>query len=501
MAMSDTFLAIDLGAESGRGILGSLAGDQLLLEEVHRFPNGPVRMLNTLHWDLPQLWAQIKTAIGKAAEKSDLAGCGVDTWGVDFALVGRNDTLLGNPVHYRDQRTEGMMEAAFSRISRERIYEITGLQFMPINSVYQLLAMRLAGSPILDAAETFLMMPDVITWLMTGRRACETTDASTTQLVDPRTGQWSDEICKALDLPRHIFPEFVAPGERIGTMLKSVAEETGIGNWDVPVFAPGSHDTASAVVGVPYTGNSGPDSVPDWCYISCGTWSLLGVETQRPYISPETYACNFTNEGGVFGTTRVLKNIMGLWLVQECRRTWQRVGLNYDYAELTRLAAAAKTLRTVIDPDDLSLITPGDMPARIAALAEKAGEPVPSDPGQFIRTALDSLVLKYRWSIEKLESILGASIRTVHLVGGGIQNELLCQLTADATGRAVVAGPVEATAAGNVMVQAIASGRVSGLKEARSILAQSFAVKRYEPRPGRSEMWAEAYQRLLKQLA
>ena len=498
--MSDTFLAIDLGAESGRGILGSLAGDQLLLEEVHRFPNGPVKMLNTLHWDLPRLWAEIKTAIGKAAERSDIAGCGVDTWGVDFALVGRNDTLLSNPVHYRDARTEGMMDAAFARMPKEQIYNITGLQFLPFNSAYQLLAMKLANSPILDMAESFLMMPDAITWLMTGRRACESTDASTTQLVDPRCGKWSDDLISALGLPRSIFPEFVQPGEQIGTLLASVAEETGLSGKSFPIYAPGSHDTASAVVGVPYTGNVGPDAPPDWCYISCGTWSLMGVETPRPVITPETYEANFTNEGGVFGTTRLLKNIMGLWLVQECRRTWQRAGVEYDYAELTRLAAAAKTLRTVIDPDDLSLMPPGDMPARIAALAAKAGEPVPTEPGEFIRTALDSLVLKYRWTIEKLEKILGTSIKTVHLVGGGIQNELLCQLTADATGRHVVAGPVEATAAGNIMVQAIGSGRLSGLKEARSILAESFAVKRYEPRAGRAAMWAEAYGRLLKQV-
>lgn len=498
--MSDTFLAIDLGAESGRGILGSLAGDQLLLEEVHRFPNGPVKMLNTLHWDMPRLWAEIKTAIGKAAEKSDLAGCGVDTWGVDFALVGRNDTLLGNPVHYRDARTEGVMEQAFARMSRERIYDITGLQFMPFNSVYQLLAMKLSNSPILDMAESFLMMPDVITWLMTGRRACESTDASTTQILDPRCVKWSDELLSALGLPRSIFPELVQPGEQIGTLLASVAEETGLSGTPLSIYAPGSHDTASAVVGVPYTGNAGPDEPPDWCYISCGTWSLMGVETPRPVITPETYEANFTNEGGVFGTTRLLKNIMGLWLVQECRRTWQRAGVNYDYAELTRLAAAAKTLRTVINPDDMTLMPPGDMPTRIAALAARVGEPVPTEPGEFIRTALDSLVLKYRWTIEKLEKILGTSIKTVHLVGGGIQNELLCQLTADATGRHVVAGPVEATAAGNIMVQAIGAGRLSGLKEARAILAESFAVKRYEPRAGRAAMWGEAYERLLKQL-
>ncbi len=498
--MSDTFLALDLGAESGRGILGSLAGDQLLLEEVHRFPNGPVRMLNTLHWDMPRLWAELKTAIGKASEKADLAGCGVDTWGVDFALVGRGDTLLGNPVHYRDSRTDGMMEKAFELIPRERMYEITGLQFMPFNSVFQLFAMKLAKSPILEMAETFLMIPDVITWLMTGRRACESSDSSTTQLMDPRTGTWSDEICVRLNLPRQILPEFVQPGDQIGTILKSVSDELGLGSKSIPVYAPGSHDTASAVVGVPYTGNPKPGAPPDWCYISCGTWSLMGVETPKPVITPETFAANFTNEGGVFGTTRLLKNIMGLWLVQECRRTWQRGGVNYDYAELTRLAAAAKTLRTVIDPDDLTLMPPGDMPSRIAVLAAKAGEPIPGEPGEFIRTSLDSLVLKYRWTIQRLESILNTSISTVHLVGGGIQNELLCQLTADATGRAVVAGPVEATAAGNIMMQAIASGRVSGLKEARSILAESFAVKRYEPRPGRAAMWGDAYQRLLKQL-
>jgi rhamnulokinase len=480
------YLAIDLGAESGRGLLGRFDGEILTLEELHRFPNGPVRMGETLFWDLPRLWDEVKMALRQAAAACPtLDGVGVDTWGVDFGLLGRGDTLLGNPVHYRDARTEGMMEAAFARISRERIYEITGLQFLPFNTIFQLLAMRQADSPLLEVAETLLMMPDLFGWLLTGRRAGERTDASTTQLLDPRTGTWSDELCTALDLPRSILPELIEPGTELGPLAQSVADELRIGR--LPVMATAGHDTASAVAAVPATGRSDP---PDWCYLSSGTWSLLGVEVPRPIINATTLKYNFTNEGGVRGTTRLLKNIMGLWLVQECRRTWARSGRDLTYEQLIPQAEAARPFAALVDPDDASFLAPGDMPARLAAFCQKTGQPVPRDEGAFVRCCLESLALKYRWGIERLEAILGTTIKTIHVVGGGTKNALLCQFTADACGRPVHAGPIEATAIGNILLQATGRGRIGTLAELRQVVARSFPVTVYEPRdPG---AWDEA---------
>ena len=474
------YLALDLGAESGRGLLGRFDGDRLALEEVHRFPNGPVRMLDTIHWDVPRLFDEMKTALRKAASgHPGLDGVGVDTWGVDFGLVGRNDTLLGNPVHYRDPRTDGVMEAAFGLVPRERIYEITGLQFMPINTAYQLLALKTTNSPLLEVAETLLMIPDLFGWLLTGRRAGERTDASTTQLLDPRSGAWSDELCSGLGLPRSILPELIDPGTELGPLRKSVADELGI-SAPLTVLAPATHDTASAVAAVPTKGTG--SNPPDWCYISSGTWSLLGVEVPRPVINEATLRYNFTNEGGVVGTTRLLKNIMGLWLVQECRRTWSRAGREYSYDELITKARAARPFATLVEPDDPTFLAPGDMPARLAAYAARTGQPTPGDEGSFVRCALESLALKYRWTIRQLEQILGTTIRAVHVVGGGSRNALLCQFTADACGIPVHAGPVEATAAGNVLLQAMARRRVGSLAEARAIVAASFPVDTYEPR-------------------
>jgi len=474
------YLALDLGAESGRGMLGRFDGERLRLEEVHRFPNGPVRMLDTLHWDVPRLFDEMKTALRKAAAgHPGLDGVGVDTWGVDFGLVGRGETLLGNPVHYRDARTDGMIEAAGRLVPLERIYEITGLQFLPINTAYQLLGMKAAGSPLLEMAETLLMMPDLFGWLLTGRRAGERTDASTTQLLDPRSGAWSDELCDGLGLPRSILPELIGPGTELGPLRRSVAEELGIGG-PLTVLAPGTHDTASAVAAVP-TGRTGSDP-PDWCYLSSGTWSLLGVEVPRPVITEATRRANFTNEGGVGGTTRLLKNIMGLWLVQECRRTWARSGREFSHDELIARARASRPFVTLVEPDDPSFLAPGDMPARLAAFAARTGQPAPGDEGAFVRSALESLALKYRWTIRRVEQILGTTIRAVHVVGGGSRNALLCQFTADACGIPVHAGPVEATAAGNVLLQAMARGRIATLADARAIVAASFAVDTYEPR-------------------
>jgi rhamnulokinase len=473
------YLALDLGAESGRGLLGRFDGDRLALEEVHRFPNGPVRMLDSFHWDVPRLFAEMKTALGKAASgHPGLDGVGVDTWGVDFGLVGRGDTLLGNPVHYRDPRTEGMIDHAFSLVPRERIYAITGLQFLPINTLYQLLALKTANSPLLDVAETLLMIPDLFGWLLTGRRAGERTDASTTQLLDPVAGTWSTKLCQGLGLPRSILPDLIEPGTELGPLRRSVLEELGIAT-PLSVLVPGTHDTASAVAAVPTKGTG--TNPPDWCYLSSGTWSLLGVEIPRPVINEATLAGNFTNEGGVVGTTRLLKNIMGLWLVQECRRTWARLGKEYSYDDLIKMAKAARPFATLVEPDDPTFLAPGDMPARLAAFATRTGQPVPGDEGAFVRCALESLALKYRWTIRRIEQILGTKIRTVHVVGGGARNALLCQFTADACGIPVQAGPIEATAAGNVLLQAMARGRIGSLTEARAIVAASFPVDVYEP--------------------
>ncbi|QEH31566.1 Rhamnulokinase [Aquisphaera giovannonii] len=483
MATTTDYLALDLGAESGRGMLGRFDGERIALEEVHRFPNQPVKLLDTLHWDLPRLFDDMKAAIRKAATLSPgatLDGIGVDTWGVDFGLIGRGDTLLGNPVHYRDARTDGMMDAAFAAVSRERIYEVTGLQFLPFNTIFQLLALRRAKSPLLDVAETLLMMPDLFGWLLTGRRAGERTDASTTQLLDPRTGAWSDELCKALDLPRAILPGLIDPGTELGPLLPSIAEEAGLSR-PVAVIAPGTHDTASAVAAVPASSSSS-SAPPDWCYLSSGTWSLLGVEVSQPVINAETMRYNLTNEGGVAGTTRLLKNIMGLWLVQESRRTWARAGREMSYEELTARAQVAPPFSALVDPDDSSFLSHGDMPSRLAAYCKRTNQVLPSDEGAIVRCCLESLALKYRWTIERLEGILGTTIRTIHVVGGGSKNALLCQFTADACGRPVHAGPVEATAIGNILMQAIGRGKLGSIRDLRAVVARSFPAVVFEPR-------------------
>jgi rhamnulokinase len=494
MSMVSNYLALDLGAESGRGLLGRFDGQRLMLDEVHRFGNGPVRMLDTLYWDLPRLFEEMKIALAKAASLGGrLDGIGVDTWGVDFSLIGQGETLLGNPVHYRDARTNGMLEVALKQMEREHIYEITGLQFLPFNTIYQLLALREAHSPLLEVAETLLMMPDVFGWLLTGCRAGERTNASTTQLLDPRTGTWSDELCYTLELPRAILPELIEPGTELGPLRSSVAEEVGLSN-SVMVIAPATHDTASAVAAVPVIASSSLSGTPpDWCYLSSGTWSLLGVEVQRPVINAETMRYNFTNEGGVAGTTRLLKNIMGLWLVQECRRTWIRVGREISYEEIIARAQVAPPFTTLIDPDDVSFLAHGDMPARLVAYCTQKKQIPPMDEGAMVRCCLESLALKYRWTIERLESILGTTIKTIHIVGGGTKNSLLCQFTANACGRPVHAGPVEATAIGNILMQALGRRQLGSIAELREVVARSFPVKLYEPHD--TAAWNDAAER------
>lgn len=488
MRETQSFLAIDLGAESGRGVLGKFDGELLELEEIHRFPNGGIRVMDSLHWDVLQLWTEIKRTLSICArQRVNLTSLGVDTWGVDFALLGKDDTLLGNPYHYRDSRTDGILEEAFRRLSREEIFKRSGTQFLQINSLYQLLSMALNESPLLEVVKTFLMMPDLFNFWLTGRKACEFTDATTTQFYDPRQNRWSKEILDGLELPTEIFPEIVPPGTQFGTLLSTVASEVDLPK--ISVIAPACHDTGSAVAAVPAQGD-------DWAYISSGTWSLMGIEVPEPIITDQALELNFTNEGGIENSFRFLKNIMGLWLVQECRRTWAQTGDDMSYEQITQMAASAKPFAALIDPDDTSFLHAGDMPSRIVDYCKRSGQNIPSDRGQIIRCALESLALKYRWVLEKLESVWGKPINVLHIVGGGTQNKMLCQFTADATGTPVVAGPIEATAIGNIIVQAVAGAAINSISDAREIVRRSFEVAVYQPKV--SAGWDEAYDRFLE---
>lgn len=483
------FLAFDLGAASGRAMVGQLDGDHLRLEEVHRFVNCAVQVPGSLHWDVLRIWTEIKHGLGLAAKAhgEGLVAVGLDTWGVDFGLLAADDRLLGNPYHYRDGRTDGMMEEAFQLVPRAEIYERTGIQFMQLNSLYQLLAMAKAGSPELFTAHTLLNMPDLFSFWLSGRKASEFTIASTTQCYDPRAGDWARDMLDRMGIPTHIFGTIVPPGTVLDRLLPSVAEETG--SPPIPVIASAAHDTASAVAAVPASG-------PDYIYLSSGTWSLMGVEVKEPIITEQSLAYDFTNEGGVNNTFRFLKNIMGLWLVQECRREWTRIGQSYSYEDLTRMAAEAPPFGPLVSLKDSRFLAPGDMPTRIQAFCRETGQAIPETKGQIIRCALESLALEYRWVAERLDEMVGRRLPTIHVIGGGSQNELLNQFGADATGRTVIAGPVEATAVGNVLVQARALGYIGSSAEARALVRRSFKVTTFEPED--STDWDEAYWRYLR---
>jgi rhamnulokinase len=494
------FLAFDLGAESGRAVLGSLDGGRLTLEEKHRFPNPTGRLNGHLHWNLLAQWEELKTGLRRAAGtegRRDLApakapeihGIGVDTWGVDFGLLNRDGDVLGDPFHYRDSRTDGVMERAFQAVPRDKMFAATGIQFMQFNTLFQVLAMRYANSQLLDGAQTLLFVPDLFNYLFTGQRKAEFSIASTSQMIDPNTGTWATGLLEQLGVPTQILPEIVPSGTVLGPLRPDVAAECGVG--PIPVIAPASHDTASAVAAVPAAPGSG--STSDWCYISSGTWSLMGVETDKPLLGEKALRYNYPNEGGVGGTIRFLKNIMGLWLVQECRRHWQKEGYDHGYAELTEMAARSRGFGPVLDPDHKPFGLPGDMPNKIDRFCRDTGQKTPATRGETVRACLESLALAYRRTIDGLEDVLGRKINVIHIVGGGSRNELLNQMTADACARPVVAGPVEATAIGNVLVQAMATGDVKSLEQAREIVRASFEVKRFEPRD--TKQWDEAYGR------
>lgn len=486
MAESTHYLAIDLGAESGRVILGTLVSGRLQLEEVHRFANGPVQTFDGIHWDVLHLWSEIKQGIALAVRKhgKQIDGIGLDTWGVDFGLLDRNGALLGNPYHYRDSRNDGMLEEAFRRLTREQIFERTGIQFMQINTLYQLLSMVKSGAAELQAAETLLMMPDLFNYWLAGVKVSEFSNVTTSQCYDPRQGGWSLSLLHELGIPSHIFAPIVQPGTVLGPLLPSVAEETGAGA--VNVIAPACHDTGSAVVAVPAMEN-------EYAWISSGTWSLMGTDSSVPVITPESLKFNLTNEGGVYGSIRLLKNITGLWLVQECRRIWAAQGEELSYGELTDLAAQTASLRSLVDPDFLEFSHPGDMPERIRAFCHRTGQLVPESKGEIIRCALESLALKYRSVLGMLESVTGRHMEALHIVGGGTRNRLLNQFAANATGLRTITGPVEATAIGNILMQAIALGHIESLSAGRQVVRQSFEVETYQPQD--QQVWDEAYQR------
>jgi len=489
------YLALDLGAESGRAILGTLDKGKIHLSEEYRFLTGPVCIPtqypeeissliggdDSLVWDFIRFWHEIKEGIKLASKKVKLETVGVDTWGVDFALLDKNGLLIANPYHYRDDRTNGMMEEAFKRLPKEKIYNITGIQFMQLNTLYQLLSLSSRNSPLLQIADKILMVPDLINYWLSGKAVAEFTEATTSQCYDSRNGEWSEEIISAMGFPRHLFPEIVPPGTVLGPLRKSVASEL---DCNVMVVAPATHDTGAAVSAIPAESD-------DLIWISSGTWSIIGMNTPVPVINELSFQNNFTNEGGVNGTYRFSKNVTGLWIVQQCRHQWQNEGKNYSYSELTEMAHKSPHLKSFVDPDFSEFIQPGNMVEKIKTYCNKTAQPVPENDGEVIRAILQGLALRYRYTIEKLEEVSGKKTTTVHIVGGGTKNWLLNQFAADALARKVITGPVEATAIGNLMAQAIAIGDIASWKEGAAVIRSSFDISTFLP--GDTTSWNIAY--------
>jgi len=459
------YLAFDLGAESGRAMVGSLSGGMLTVDELHRFPNTPVREGDGLYWDTEGLWREIQRGIALAVDrKLSFDGVGIDTWGVDYGLLGEGGDLVEKPRHYRDARTNGIMEKVFERVPRDEVFGYTGIQFMQLNTLYQLFAARAAGGGGLDAARQLLNMPDLFNYWLTGVARSEATIASTTQFFNPVTMTWATELLKRLHLPGEILRPIVPPATFLGKM-------TAAPHW--PVYATAGHDTASAVAAVPaQSGNN-------WCYISSGTWSLMGMEIDAPVIDSQSLALGVTNEVGVCGKIRLLKNIAGLWLLQECRRAWSQEGTEYTYEQLTRMAAEARPFAAMIDPD--AFLEPGDMPRKISEHCRGRGQEPPATHAEYVRTILESLAFRYRQVLESLEKLARRRIEVIHIVGGGSRNAVLNQMVADATGCVVIAGPGEATAIGNILVQAIGAGELSGLEDLRAVVRRSFSPETFEP--------------------
>lgn len=484
------YIAVDLGASSGRVILGKIDDQNITLQEIHRFENGPIEVDNSFRWDFNKLMTDIKDGLKKAILQSNgkIESIAVDSWGVDFGHLDSDGKLIENPYHYRDARTDQMCEKAFQMIPRKEIYNITGIQFMQLNSIFQLLAVRQTNPELLKKTDKICFMADLISYHLCGEIYAEYTLASTSQLMDMTTGQWADEIFAKLDLPIDIMPKVFQPGTVVGKLTDEIAAELGGGN--IPVVASGSHDTASAVASVPAVNEN------SWAYLSSGTWSLMGLETPTPVINDDTYEFQFTNEGGVYQTIRLLKNIMGLWIIQECKRQWQLDGEDLSFAHIAEMATQANEFQSVINPNDPLFLPPNEMPKKINQYLREHNQQETDDKGQMARIIFESLAFYYRYILEKIERINDKKIDILHLVGGGIKNELLCQLTANAIGRKVLAGPVEATATGNILIQAIACGQVDTVENARGIVANSFHPKEYLPQ--NVEKWQQKYEKAVK---
>jgi rhamnulokinase len=478
--------AVDVGASSGRVMLGHITPDQITLEEVARFRNGGVRAGAQLQWDVLHIYRGVLDGLRVAGRAGPVDGVGIDTWAVDYGLLDSSGALLGNPVHYRDPRTDGIMEKVLAEVSAEEIYSITGIQFLPFNTAYQLVAA--AGTPQLAAAHRLLLIPDLLAHWLTGAEVAELTNASTTQLLDIVRRQWSSELLQRLHIDARLLPPLIEPGKPIGELQPHVVQDSGL-TAPVPLLAVGSHDTASAVVGVPASSDR-------FAYISCGTWSLAGVELTHPVLTPESRRANFTNELGVDGTVRYLRNVMGLWLLQESMRTWEMEGLRTSLSDLLQEAASLKPLTWVVNPDDARFLSPGDMPARVRAACAETGQRPPATPAEVVRCIVDSLAIAHRRVLRQARETSGHDVDVVHVVGGGARNALLCQMTADACGLPVIAGPVEATAFGNVLVQARTLGVLhGGLPDLRYLLGRTQDLVSYRP-SGTADDWDAAERRV-----
>ncbi len=493
MTSGTTVLAFDMGASSGRALVGQLltnsAGERRLqVSEIHRFPNHAIQVGDHLHWDILRLLHEMKKGIRLAFQSGYTPSTfGVDTWGVDFGLLDGNGELLGNPYHYRDPHTEGLIEEVSGLIGQEALFQQSGLQFMPFNTLYQLYAMKKAASPKLIVAKTLLLTPDLLAYLLTGVKACEFTMATTTQLFNPETQAWNSELMGRLGIPPHLFLKPIHPGTMIGPLTPAVTAELGVPA--IQAVAVGTHDTESAIAAVP----AGDEP---FAYLVCGTWSLLGTEMAQPLLSRETMELQFSNEGGVGETYQLLKNIMGLWLLQECKREWDEQGNEIGFPELVRLAKQADPFRSLIHPDDPRFFSPSGMVKKIQAFCRETNQHIPQSEGEVIRCILESLALRYRQALEQAEQLTDIRYGGLHMVGGGIQNQLLCQFTANALGRSVWAGPIEASAIGNMLMQLVALGRCANLREARILVAASFPIDVYEP-DNNDANWAKAYEAFL----
>lgn len=483
-----TMIAVDLGAGSGRTMTGCYDGNRLELVETHRFPNEPVTVNGSLYWDILRLYHEMKQGIVKTAGMGyHPDSIGIDTWGVDYGLLDTNGDQLGNPYHYRDRRTDGMMEAAFEVCPKRQMYERAGLQFMKFNTLYQLMAAKKQQPHLLDKAETLLFIPDLLRYFLTGIKSTEYTIASTSQLLDAHTGGWDRDMMDKMGIPSHIFTDITDACTRVGPVRENVLKELNISA--IEAIAVGGHDTASAVAAVPASGE-------DFAYISSGTWSLMGTESDIPLINDTTFSLSFSNEGGVNRNKRVLKNIMGLWIIQECRRFWTREGQALSFEEMDRLAEESEPFQCFIDPNDDGFFAPGNMPLKVQTYCERTGQRVPKTRGEIIRCVIESLALKYRMVAGELERVRGRKLDTIHVVGGGCRNRLLNRLTADCSGKTVLAGPAEATSIGNILCQLIARGEVKDLGEARRLVWESFPVEVYEPE--NTGAWDDAHHQFSK---